>query len=109
MQSLSISRSSSIGRGDAGIRLTASAAQHLNKLVQQTPGTAGVRLQLIAGGNSDDQVYERDGARVFVSPNALLYVNGTKMDYVRDGINQVFRFHNPNVRNECGCGESFGI
>jgi iron-sulfur cluster assembly protein len=57
----------------------------------------------------DDRVFEEHGVRVYVDPSSLLLVDGTRIDFVRQGLNESFRFDNPNVKGECGCGESFTV
>jgi iron-sulfur cluster assembly protein len=57
----------------------------------------------------DDRVFESQGVRVFVDSASLAAIDGTRIDFVRQGLNESFRFENPNVRAECGCGESFTV
>ena len=57
----------------------------------------------------DDIVYESNGIRVFVDATSLPYVDGTSIDFTRDGLNETFQYHNPNIKSACGCGESFSI
>ena len=56
-----------------------------------------------------DVVFEDHGVKVFVDPESLQLIDGTTVDFVRQGLNEAFRFQNPNVRGECGCGESFNV
>jgi iron-sulfur cluster assembly protein len=56
-----------------------------------------------------EAVFETQGVRVFVPHASLAAVDGTTIDYVRQGLNESFRFHNPNMKGECGCGESFTV
>lgn len=56
-----------------------------------------------------DVVFESNGVKVVVDRDALAYIDGTEVDFVRDGLNEAFRFRNPNVKGECGCGESFSV
>jgi len=56
-----------------------------------------------------DQVFEEAGVKVIVDPKSLLYIDGTEMDFVKQGVNEGFEFINPNAKGECGCGESFSI
>ena len=107
----------------AGIQLSDSAVQ---KILSLAPGAAeaekGLRVKVVGGGCSGlsykmdldqkrdgDRVFERDGARVIVDRKSFLYLNGTELDYTREGLNEGFKFSNPNVKDECGCGESFNI
>ena len=55
------------------------------------------------------QVFEQFGARVYVAPDNLPYLQGTELDYAREGLNEGFRFNNPNEKAACGCGESFTV
>ena len=57
----------------------------------------------------DDVKFESNGCVFFVTLSAMPIVDGTEIDFVRQGLNQSFIYHNPNVKNECGCGESFGV
>ncbi|BDH46157.1 (Fe-S)-cluster assembly protein [Salmonella enterica subsp. enterica serovar Choleraesuis] len=106
-----------------GITLTPAAATQIRHLVQQQPGIIGLRLGVKTSGCAgyaytiatvsepapDDLCYEVDGAKLFVAPKSMPLVDGTEVDFVREGLNQIFKFHNPNAQNECGCGESFGV
>jgi iron-sulfur cluster assembly protein len=56
-----------------------------------------------------DVVFEQDGIKVIVDTDSLGFVDGTQIDFVRQGLNEAFKFHNPNVKGECGCGESFNV
>jgi len=57
----------------------------------------------------DDRVFEDRGVKVFVDAASLAYIDGTEVDFVKRGLNEAFRFRNPNIRGECGCGESFSV
>jgi iron-sulfur cluster assembly protein len=57
----------------------------------------------------DDVVFEQGGVKVIVDPESLRLIDGTEVDFVREGLNEAFRFRNPNVKGECGCGESFNV
>ncbi len=57
----------------------------------------------------DDIVFEQRGIRVVVDRDSLALIDGTEVDFVKDGLNEAFRFRNPNVKGECGCGESFSV
>ena len=59
--------------------------------------------------SADDVVFDQDGVRVVVDRQALLLIDGTIVDFVREGLNEAFRFRNPNAKGECGCGESFTV
>ncbi|HDG1679205.1 TPA: Fe-S cluster assembly scaffold SufA [Kluyvera ascorbata F0526] len=106
-----------------GISLTPSAAAHIRELVKQQPGIQGVRLGVKQTGcagfgyvldavnepDKDDLLFEADGAKLWVPLSAMPFIDGTEVDYVREGLNQLFKYHNPKAQNECGCGESFGV
>jgi iron-sulfur cluster assembly protein len=57
----------------------------------------------------DDLVFEDHGVKVMVKADTMQYLDGSELDFVKDGLNQYFRFNNPNVKDECGCGESFSV
>jgi iron-sulfur cluster assembly protein len=57
----------------------------------------------------DDLVFEDHGVRVFVDPESLSLIDGTEVDFVKQGLNEAFKFRNPNIKGECGCGESFTV
>ncbi|WP_163586630.1 HesB/IscA family protein, partial [Klebsiella pneumoniae] len=57
----------------------------------------------------EDQVFESHGVKVVVDPKSLAYIDGTELDFAREGLNEGFKFNNPNVKDECGCGESFRV
>ncbi len=59
--------------------------------------------------NADDVIFEKHGVKVVVDPKSLEIIDGTEVDFVKEGMNEVFRFRNPKVKGECGCGESFSI
>src|SRR5690606_41851448 len=60
-------------------------------------------------GEDDREFKIAEGVSVFVDSKSLPFVNGTELDFVKEGLNSMFRFNNPNVASECGCGESFSI
>jgi Fe-S cluster assembly protein SufA len=105
-----------------GISLTPAAAAHVCELAVKQ-GVQGIRLGVKTSGcagfayvldtvtepNADDLLFETDGAKLWVSLQAMPFIDGTKVDYVREGLNQIFKFHNPKAQHECGCGESFGV
>ena len=57
----------------------------------------------------DDVVFDQAGVKVIVDPESLGLIDGTEIDFVKDGLNEAFKFRNPNVKGECGCGESFSV
>ena len=77
----------------------------------RTSGCSGMayKLEFVDAVEADDQVFECNGVKVVVDPKSLPYIDGTELDFAREGLNEGFRFNNPNVKNECGCGESFNV
>ena len=65
--------------------------------------------QLCRRGRGEDIVFEDRGVKIVVDPEALALIDGTEVDFVKNGLNEAFSFRNPNVTGECGCGESFNI
>lgn len=61
------------------------------------------------GVDDSDVVFEQRGVKVVVDPASLELIDGTEVDFVKEGLNEAFRFRNPNVTGECGCGESFSV
>ena len=57
----------------------------------------------------EDLLFESNGVQVLIDPKSLVYLQGTELDFVRDGLNEGFKFNNPNAQNHCGCGESFNV
>ncbi|HEY4318664.1 iron-sulfur cluster assembly protein IscA [Oxalobacteraceae bacterium CAVE-383] len=106
-----------------GITLTEKAAKHITRYMERRGKGIGLRLGVRTNGCSglaytleyadelaaEDQVFESHGVRVFVDPKSLPYIDGTELDFAREGLNEGFKFQNPNVKNECGCGESFHV
>jgi iron-sulfur cluster assembly protein len=58
---------------------------------------------------ADDVVFETHGLKILIDPKSLAYLDGTELDFVREGLNEGFKFNNPNERDRCGCGESFRV
>jgi len=69
----------------------------------------GTSLKFVDDLEADDQVFEDHGVKVIVDPKSLPYLDGTEVDYGKEGLNEGFKFNNPNVKNACGCGESFNV
>jgi len=67
------------------------------------------KLEFADTATDGDLEFESHGVRVLIDPKSLPYLNGTELDFVREGLNEGFRFQNPNVKSECGCGESFNV
>ena len=105
-----------------GIKLTQSAADRIRSFLERDGGTAfrlGVRktgcsgwaytVDLVDEIEADDHVFEDQGIQITVDSDAMELIDGTVVDFVIDGLNRTFRFTNPNVTGECGCGESFAV
>ena len=77
----------------------------------KTTGCSGMAymLEFVDAVEETDHVYEAHGVKLFVDPKSLVYIDGTQMDFVKEGLNEGFEFTNPNVKGECGCGESFQV
>jgi iron-sulfur cluster assembly protein len=105
------------------ILLTEAAANHVSRYIERrgkgiglrlgvkTTGCSGLayKLEYADAANPEDVQFESHGVRVLVDPRSLAYIDGTELDFVREGLNEGFKFNNPNVRSECGCGESFKV
>lgn len=105
------------------ITMTDNAADRVNAFMASRGKGAGLRLGIKTTGCSglayvlefvdevdeDDEVFESHGIKIFVDPKSLVYIDGTELDYGKEGLNEGFMFNNPNVKDECGCGESFTV
>jgi len=105
------------------ITLTESAAERVRNYLQERGSGIGLRLGIKKTGCSgfayvinyadqvqpDDVVFEDGGITVVVDPDALEYIDGTQVDFIKEGLNEAFKFRNPNASGECGCGESFSV
>ena len=105
------------------ITLTEKAARHVTRYIERrgkgiglrfgvrTTGCSGMayKLEYVDEVAADDNVFESFGVKVFVDTKSLTYIDGTELDFAREGLNEGFKFNNPNVKDECGCGESFRI
>ena len=105
------------------ITLTEKAAQRVEKYLEsrgkgiglklavKTTGCSGMAyvLEFVDKASSEVQVFESHGVKILVDPKSLIYIDGTELDFKREGLNEGFEFHNPNVKDSCGCGESFTI
>ena len=105
------------------VTLSAAAAQHVSDFLANRGKGVGVRVGVKTSGCSglayvlefvddvqpEDQVFTSHGVQVIVDPNSLAYLDGTEMDFVKEGLNEGFKFTNPNQKGECGCGESFTV
>jgi iron-sulfur cluster assembly protein len=105
------------------ITLSAAAAKHVTKYLAKRGKGVGVRLGVKTTGCSglaykleyvdeiapEDVLFETNGVKLMVDPKSLAYLDGTELDFVREGLNEGFKFNNPNERDKCGCGESFRV
>jgi len=106
-----------------GITLSDAAARHVSGFLAKRGKGIGIRLGVKTSGCSgmayklefadaaepEDVVFESHGLKVLVDPKSLPYLDGTELDYAREGLNEGFKFNNPNVKDQCGCGESFNV
>jgi iron-sulfur cluster assembly protein len=105
------------------ITMTETAAKHVSGFLAKRGKGIGIRLGVKTSGCSgmayklefadapeaEDVVFESHGLKVLVDPRSLPYIDGTELDYAKEGLNEGFRFNNPNVKDQCGCGESFQV
>ncbi|MEI6737478.1 MAG: iron-sulfur cluster assembly protein IscA [Pseudomonadota bacterium] len=77
----------------------------------RTTGCSGMayKLEFVDAANDEDQTFESNGVKVFVDPKSLVYIDGTELDYGKEGLNEGFKFNNPKEKDQCGCGESFNV
>ena len=105
------------------ISLTTDAAKRVKSYIERRGQGLGLRLGVRKTGcsgfaylidyadkiNSDDVIFKDRGISIFIYKDALKMIDGTEIDFVKHGINEAFKFRNPNIKGECGCGESFNI
>ena len=103
------------------VTLAPAALERVRGYIAAAPGALGLRFGVRRTGCSgwgyavdlarehqeDDRVFEQDGVRIYVDADSLPLVDGTEIDFLKQGLNEQFVFRNPNVAGECGCGESF--
>jgi iron-sulfur cluster assembly protein len=106
-----------------GVTLTEAAAKHVANFLSRRGKGVGLRLGVRTSGCSglaykleyadelrpEDVRFESHGVTIVVDPKSLPYLDGTELDFSREGLNEGFRFRNPNVKDACGCGESFNV
>ena len=105
------------------ISLSESAARHVSNFIAKRGKGFGIRLGVKTSGCSgmayklefadaaepEDVVFDSRGLKVLIDPRSLPYLEGTELDYTKEGLNEGFKFNNPNVKDQCGCGESFNV
>ncbi|WP_345795147.1 iron-sulfur cluster assembly protein IscA [Thauera sp. JM12B12] len=105
------------------VSLSESAARHVSNFIAKRGKGFGIRLGVKTSGCSgmayklefvdhteaEDLVFESHGVNVVIDPKSLAYLDGTELDFVKEGLNEGFKFNNPNVKDQCGCGESFNV
>ena len=105
------------------VTVTEAAARHVTRYLAKRGKGVGVRLGVKTTGCSglayqleyvdelapEDMIFEAYGVKVLVDPKSFSYIDGTELDFVREGLNEGFRFNSPNERDKCGCGESFRV
>jgi iron-sulfur cluster assembly protein len=105
------------------ISLSESAAERVSRFLESRGSGVGVRLGVKTSGcsgmayvlefvddvNDDDVVFEDRGVKVIIDQKSMVYLDGTELDYGKEGLNEGFKFNNPNVKDECGCGESVTV
>ena len=105
------------------VTLTDAAARHVTRYMAKRGKGVGIRLGVKTTGCSglaykleyaddfaeEDVIFEDHGVKVLVDPKSLAYIEGTQLDFVREGLNEGFKFINPNERDRCGCGETFRV
>lgn len=105
------------------ITVTESAAKHIANFLAKRGKGVGLRLGVRTSGCSgmayklefadavedDDLTFVNHGVTVLVDPKSLPYIDGMELDFTREGLNEGFKFNNPNVKDACGCGESFNV
>jgi len=81
------------------------------RLGVRTSGCSGVayKLEFVDVMEPDDVAFESYGVKVLIDAKSLPYLDGTELDYTREGLSEGFKFNNPNVKDACGCGESFNV
>ncbi|MGV3344932.1 iron-sulfur cluster assembly protein IscA [Enterobacteriaceae bacterium LUAb1] len=119
----SISGHDTAPSGDNAIMLSDSAVARVSQFLDKRGKGYGLRLGVRTSGCSgmayvlefvdepqpEDIIFEQQGVRIVIDEKSLVYLKGTELDFVKEGLNEGFKFHNPNVKDECGCGESFNV
>ena len=110
-------------KGKIMITITENAADHIRKFLTKRGKGEGIRIGVKTSGCSgmaytlefvdkiqpEDQVFEQNGVKVFIDPKSTVYLDGTQVDFAKEGLQEGFKFENPNAKESCGCGESFHV
>ena len=110
-------------KGKIMITITENAADHIRKFLTKRGKGEGIRIGVKTSGCSgmaymrefvdeiqpEDQVFEQNGVKVFIDPKSMVYLDGTQVDFAKEGLQAGFKFENPNAKESCGCGESFHV
>lgn len=105
------------------VTMTEAAAAHIRRQLDRRGKGLGIRLGVKTSGcsgmayvleyvdtpNPEDEKFESHGERVYIDPKSRVWIDGTELDFKKEGLNEGFEFNNPNVSSECGCGESFNV
>ena len=105
------------------ISMTEVAKNHIGKQIQNRGDALGIRVGVKTAGCSGlsyvlefvdklddtDHVFDQGGFSLIIDPKSFVYLDGTELDFVKEGLNEGFEFNNPNIDGECGCGESFSV
>ncbi len=105
------------------VSLTQNAAARVRSFLEQRGHGLGLRVGIKKTGcngyayiidyadsvGADDEIFDQQGVKVIVDRESLKLIDGTEVDFVKQGLNEAFKFRNPNVKGECGCGESFSV
>jgi iron-sulfur cluster assembly protein len=105
------------------ITLSEAAAERVQTFLDNRGSGVGLRLGIKTSGCSgmayviefadqveaEDEVFESNGVKVIIDPKSLVHLDGTEVDFAREGLNEGFKFNNPNAKDACGCGESFTV
>ena len=105
------------------VSMTEAAARHVNRYLNKrgkgvcvrlgvkTTGCSGLayKLEYVDELAPEDVIFEAHGLKILIDPKSLAYLDGTELDFVREGLNEGFKLNNPNERDRCGCGESFRV
>lgn len=107
----------------SNITISQRAADHIARYLEKrgkgiglrlgikTTGCSGLayKMEYVDEARAEDLLFEQHGVKLFVDPNSMQYIDGTEVDFVREGLNEGFKFVNPNEKASCGCGESFTV